>query len=112
MRLQQSHPKHDTYGIRLRALHVIPLVAGQRLPDRVLLLVSRVMQSSMGALFNPTTASDDPTNNIVLNPAQVVARCEKYATVCLLLFRPWPTASGLRHGHTTYAGPRSTIAPP
>ena len=66
----------------------------------------------MDALLNPTTANDDPTNNIVLDPVQVVARREKYATVCLLLFRPWRSASGLRHGHTTYAGPRSTIAPP
>ena len=92
-------------------LQVVPLVAGQRLPDRVLFGISRVVQSSVGALLNPT-ASDNPTNNIVLDHAQVVARRENYATVCLLIFRPWRTASGLRHGHTTYAGPRSTIAPP
>jgi len=30
----QSHPKHNTHGgVRLRALHGIPLVAAQRLPD-------------------------------------------------------------------------------
>jgi len=63
-------------------------------------------------LLNSTTASDNPTNNIALDHAQVVARRGNYATVCLLLFRPWRTTSGLRHDHTTYAGPRSTQAPP
>ena len=62
-------------------------------------------------LLNSTTASDNPTNNIALDHAQVVARRGKYATVCLLLLRPWRTTSGLRH-HATYAGPRSTIAAP
>ncbi len=71
MRLQQSHLKHDTNGVRLRALHAIPVVVGQRLPDPVLLGIFRVVQSSVGALLNPTTASDNPTNNIVLDPAQL-----------------------------------------
>jgi len=43
LRLQQSHPKHDTHDVRLRALHVVPLVAGQRLPNRVLFGISRVV---------------------------------------------------------------------
>jgi len=112
LRPQRSHPKHDTHGVRFRALHAIPSVAGQRLPNRVLFGISRVMLSSVDAVLNPTTASDNPTNNIVLDPAQEWPGVKTYATVCLLLFRPWPTASGLRHGHTTYAGLRSTIAPP